>query len=398
MTKYSPGNLLHSLPQPFARIKPVALAGLLALALAGGATLWSTQTRAQDKDKKTSPKPALTVSAVQPQQAKLAVKLAANGNLVAWQEAIVGAESNGLRLTEVRVNVGDRVAKGQVLATFAADTVRAEAAQARASLAEAEANAAEAAGNAERARGLQATGALSASQINQYLTAEQTARARVEAARALYQAQQVRVNQTSVLAPDDGIISVRTATVGAVVGAGAELFRMIRKGRLEWRAEVTSAELGRLTPGTLAVITAASGARLEGRVRMIGPTVDPQTRNALVYVDVKPLPGGNGSTAKAGMFARGEFELGATPAVTVPQSAVVVRDGFNYVYRINPDNRVSQLKVQTGRLVADRVEVLGGLPADTRIVASGGSFLNDGDLVRVVAPGAPAAAAPAPAK
>ena len=72
---------------------------------------------------------------------------------------------------------------------------------------------------------------------------------------------------------------------------------------------------------------------------MIGPTVDPQTRSALVYVDLAPLPGTSAS-ARAGMFARGEFDLGATPAVTVPQAAVVVRDGFSYVYRVNPDNRV----------------------------------------------------------
>ncbi len=348
-----------------------------------GVALWSSQSNAQD-DKKPASKPALTVSTVQPQATRLPIKLAANGNITAWQEASVGAEANGLRLTEVRVNVGDRVKKGDVLATFAADTLRAEAAQGKASLMEAEANAAEAAGNAERARSLQATGALSASQINQYLTAEQTAKARVEAARALYQAQQVRLNQTSVLAPDDGVISARAATVGAVVGAGTELFRMIRKGRLEWRAEVTSAELGRITAGTTAMVTAASGARLEGRVRMVAPTVDPQTRNALVYVDVTPLPG-NAGAAKAGMFARGEFDLGATPALTVPQAAVVVRDGFSYVYRVNPDNRVSQVKVQTGRLAGDRVEVTGGLAADAKLVASCGVFLNDGGLVRVVA-------------
>lgn len=368
---------------PFQR-HPATLASVtLAVLTLTGVALWSSQSNAQD-DKKPASKPALTVSTVQPQATRLPIKLAANGNITAWQEASVGAEANGLRLTEVRVNVGDRVKKGDVLATFAADTLRAEAAQGKASLMEAEANAAEAAGNAERARSLQATGALSASQINQYLTAEQTAKARVEAARALYQAQQVRLNQTSVLAPDDGVISARAATVGAVVGAGTELFRMIRKGRLEWRAEVTSAELGRITTGTTAMVTAASGARLEGRVRMVAPTVDPQTRNALVYVDVTPLPG-NAGAAKAGMFARGEFDLGATPALTVPQAAVVVRDGFSYVYRVNPDNRVSQVKVQTGRLAGDRVEVTGGLTADAKLVASGGGFLNDGDLVRVVA-------------
>jgi HlyD family secretion protein len=185
-------------------------------------------------------KPALTVTTTTPTQAMLPVTLSANGNLAAWQEAAIGSETAGLRIAEVRVNVGDRVRQGQVLATFASETLRAEVAQARASLAEAEASAGDAASNAQRARTLQATGAMSTSQINQYITAEKTAQARAQAAQALFQAQQARLAQTSLLAPDEGIISARTATVGQVVNPGTELFRLIRKGRLEWRAEVTS--------------------------------------------------------------------------------------------------------------------------------------------------------------
>jgi HlyD family secretion protein len=343
--------------------------------------------------KKTTAKPALTVTTTMPQQAMLPVTLAANGNLAAWQEAIVGAEASGLRIAEVLANVGDRVRRGQVLARFAGDTVRADAAQAQAALAEAQASAADAANNAARARTLQQTGAMSASQINQYLTAEKTAQARVAAVHAQLQVQQARLGQTEVHAPDDGVISARTATVGAVVANGTELFRLIRKGRLEWRAEVTSAELGKVSPGTLVMVTAPSGARLEGRVRMIGPTVDPQSRLALVYVDVNPLPGPAAGSARAGMFARGEFDLGAQPALTLPQQAVVVREGFSYVFRVNPDNRVNQVKVQIGRIADDRLQVLSGVTADMRVVASGGSFLNDGDLVRVV--GAPASSTPA---
>ncbi|ROZ79109.1 efflux RND transporter periplasmic adaptor subunit [Ramlibacter sp. WS9] len=366
-------------------LKPQALAAIALAVLVAGGVLLSVSGKSHAEDKKDAPtvKPALTVTAVQPQRVTLPVKLSANGNIVAWQEAIVGAEAPGLRIAEVNVNVGDRVAKGQVLARFAEGTPQAELAQFRANLVEAEAAAADAAANAQRARSLETTGALSASQINQYLTAEKTAQAKVGAARAMLQAQQVRVNQGDVRAPDAGIISARNATVGAVVGNGTELFRLIRQGRLEWRAEVTSQELGRITTGTTALVTAASGARLSGRVRTIGPTVDPQTRAALVYVDVTPLPGMPAS-ARAGMFARGEFDLGSTPALTVPQAAVVVRDGFSYVYRLNTDNRVSQVKVQTGRLAGDQLEVVGGLAPDARVVAAGAGFLNDGDMVRVV--------------
>uniref|UniRef100_UPI000A8C720A efflux RND transporter periplasmic adaptor subunit n=1 Tax=Variovorax boronicumulans TaxID=436515 RepID=UPI000A8C720A len=214
---------------------------------------------------------------------------------------------------------------------------------------------------------------------------------------AVLAAQQVRGRNTQVLAPDDGVISARTATVGSVVGAGTELFRLIRQGRLEWRAEVTSAELGRVAVGTPAFVVSASGAQVKGTVRSIAPTVDPQTRAALVYVDLPNVQQNTG--VKAGMFARGDFELGRSSAPTVPQGAIVPRDGFNNVFTLLPDGRVAQLKVQTGRRLKDRVEITSALPEGVQIVVQGAGFLNDGDLVRVVdaTPATPASATPAKA-
>ena len=384
------------------KLKPAVLIIFVVVAVAAGAFFYFSATRpdAAATNATAAPKPALTVTVATPQRQRQPITLAANGNIAAWQEAVIGAESTGLRLTEVRVNVGDVVKAGQVLATFSSDSVQADVAQARASLLEAQANAADAAGNAERARSLQSSGALSTQQINQYQTTEKTAKARAEAAQAVLGAQQLRGRQTQVLAPDSGVISARTATVGSVVGNGVELFRMIRQGRLEWRAEVTSAELGRIGVGTPVSVVPASGGELRGRVRMVAPSVDPQTRTALVYVDL-PAATGDASPAKAGMFARGEFELGEIDALTVPQRALVVRDGFNYLFQLGEGDRVSQLKVQTGRLAGERVEVVSGLPADARIVVNGAGFLNDGDLVRVSqeyeANTAPAQAGSAPA-
>jgi HlyD family secretion protein len=351
--------------------------------------------QAADKDAASAPavQAALTVTTTSPQTSTLATRLTANGSIAAWQEAIVGTEAQGLRLAEVRVGVGDVVKKGQVLATFAADTVQAELNQTRAAVGEAEATLAEAEANAQRARELSTTGALSAQQINQYLTAERTARARLDAQKAMARLQELRLRQTQVLAPDNGVISSRSATVGAVLPAGAEMFRLIRQGRLEWRAEVPSADLPRLKAGMPANIMLPTGGTVTGRLRMIAPTVDDRTRNALIYVDL-PTSG----QARAGMFARGDFEVGSGQALTLPQSAVVLRDGFSYVLKVGPDNKVAQTKITIGRRVADRVEVTSGVDANAKVVASGGAFLADGDTVRVVAgsPAQPAAkAAPA---
>jgi HlyD family secretion protein len=338
---------------------------------------------AADEKKPAAAKPALTVTTVRPQQADLAIKLSANGNVAAWQETIVGAEVNGLRLTEVLVNVGDNVRRGQVLASFSPETIHAELAQQQANIAEAEAALAEAQANAARAKTLEASGALSAQQINQYMTAAKTAEARLAAARAVAASAQIRLRNTRVLAPDDGVISARTATVGAVLQAGQEMFRLIRNNRLEWRAELTSSELDKIAAGQQVNVITPSGKTVPGRVRMIAPTVDPQTRQALVYVDLINDKKDVNFPAKAGMYAKGEFVLGNSAALTVPTQALVVRDGFNYVFEVKPDNRVVQRKVTVGRRTTERVEIMSGLAVETPIVAGGAGFLNDGDLVGV---------------
>ena len=331
---------------------------------------------------KVAARPALTVSLTTPQRLDWPLVLPANGNVVAWQEAVIGAEIANYRIAEVRVQVGDTVKKGQILARIASDTVASELAEAKAAVAELEASAAEAKGNSARAAELKAKGFYSTQLNNQYQTAEQTSRARLEAARARQQAAALRMSKTSVLAPDDGVISARSATVGSLTQPGQELFRLIRGGRLEWRAELPSADLAAVRVGGTAALVNPNGETVKGTVRAVAPSVDPQTRNGLVYVD---LPAG--SAVRAGMFARGEFELGRKPALTLPQSAVVRREGFAYVFRLENENRVAQVKVAPGRQQGERLEIVSGLDAKAQVVESGAGFLADGDLVKVVAAG-----------
>jgi HlyD family secretion protein len=324
-------------------------------------------------------KAALSVSITQAASSEWPLTLSANGDITAWQEAIIGTEAGGLRLEDVLVNVGDHVRKGQVLARLQSRTLSADLEQSRASLLEAEASQAEAVANAERARQLQSSGAMSVQQINQFLTGEQTTQARVAVLKAKIKADEIRLEQTRITAPDDGSISSRLATVGAVVQQGQELFRLIRRDQLEWRAELPASDLHRLKAGMKARIFAASDTPVEGVLRMIAPSIDPQTRNGLVYVDITQA-----HDAKAGMFARGEIQLGQSGALALPQSAVQMRDGFHYVYRVGADNKLSETKVSVGRRTGDRIEITGGIDANQKVVASGVGFLSDGDTVRVV--------------
>lgn len=374
--------------------------------------------------------PALTITTVQAQRQAWPRTLGAQGSISAWQEAVIGPEVGGMRIEAVRANVGDVVRRGDVLATLVPTTLANDLASQQASLAEARAALAEAQANAARARKLQDTGAISSQQVNQYLTAEQTARARVSAVDARIRTDRLRLDQASLQSPDDGVISARLATPGAVAQAGQELFRLIRGGRLEWRADVPAADLGRIAQGMVAIVTLPDGTEVRGTTRVIAPTVDPMTRNGLVYVDLASAdvagasaPAGAvsgaaagaaagsaagsagaaaagsttaagaksttaaaaaGQTPRAGMFARGRFELGQAEALTLPATAVAVRDGFAFVFRVNGD-RVALTRVTTGRRQGDRLEILDGLGGSEQVAASGVGFLADGDVVAVVA-------------
>ncbi len=362
-----------------------AATGVCAAAMVAATLLVSGPAGAQQpaadgkKPAQAAAKAALTVQVVAPQQASVPETLAVSGNVAPWQEAVVGSEVNGLRLAEVLVEVGQVVQKGQLLARFSDATVKADLAQAEAGLAEAQAQLADAQANARRARELDGTGALSAQSVQQAMTAELTARARVASLEAAVQSQRLRLSQTDVKAPDGGVVSQRAATEGAVVGNGHELFRLIRGGRLEWRAEVPFADMARLRNGQKATVRLPGGGTVTGSVRKVAPTVDVATRNGLVYVD---LPSRN-DALRAGMYLRGEFRFDTKAALTVPASAVILRDGYDVVMRVDADGKTRETKVKVSARDGDRV-ALEGLPPDARVVLRGGAFLSDGDTVRVV--------------
>lgn len=331
------------------------------------------------------PKPALTVTLVRPVRETIPVILNAQGSVSAWQEAVIGAEIDGLRLKEIKADVGDSVKRGQVLALFADDRINAEIAEAQALVAEAEANLMEARLNADRARNVAAKHILSTQLVMQYLTAEKSALARLNAAKAQLATKLVQKKHTRVVASDDGVISARNATLGAVADMGMELFRLIRQQRLEWRAEVTAAEIAQLHTGLKAQIQVPRFPPVEGRIRLLGPTVDVHSRNALVYVD---LPNAYRQGIRPGMFADGQFFLGASTGLTVPENAVALRDGFAYVFQADGGSgdraRIRQTKVRLSRRVGDRLEIISDLTPDDEIVAGGVAFLADGDYVQVV--------------
>jgi len=323
-------------------------------------------------------KPALTVSTESPDKRNWAQKVSATGNVQAWQEAVIGAEVSGLRLAELYVNVGDTVKKGQLLAKFTDEMTALDLEQQHAAVDEARARFVQAEAKAESSQKLKDAGMVSTLDNIQNKSNAQIAQAQLKAAEARVKAQKLRLAYTQVRAPDDGIISSRSATVGSVIQTGNEMFRYIRRNQLEWRAEVPEGPLSNIRVGQKVKLHTAQGGVLAGKVARISPVVDAQSRNGSVFIELSGT-----RDLKAGMFAQGELELGRTDAMTVAQNAVIVRDGYSYVFKVSDENRVSQIKVRIGRRMENRIEIIEGIPEGSQIVTAGAGFLSDGDLVRV---------------
>lgn len=322
-------------------------------------------------------KAAMTVTTSGVQRQTLAGSIEAQGLIVPWQEAIVSAKVSGLTLTELNVNVGDRVQKGQLLARFDTRIVNADLAQARANLAQATANAKQATANRERILRMQGKGAISDQDLQLAQTQVDMADAQRDMAQAQLTIQEIRLKDCEVRAVDEGVISARSAMLGQVPASGVELFRLIRQERLEWQAQLNVQQLSQVEPGQTVAINLQNGMSLQGVVRQLAPGLDNQSRLGLAYVDLT-----SGSGARAGMFAKGQIQQAQRDALVIPAESVVLRDGRSSVFRISADDKVTQQSVETGRRTGNLIEITAGLTNNDQVAVRGAGFLVDGDRVR----------------
>lgn len=332
--------------------------------------------------------PALTVTRTEPHWQQWPQTIEASGAIAAWQEAVIGAQQSGLRLIDIKANVGDHVKRGQLLAIFDASMLRADLAQLKANLAQSLAMAAQAEANRQRVLKLKNAASLSQQELLRYETEAQTSLTQVDAIKAQITAKQLQLSYAEVRAPDDGVVSARQATLGSVASSGQELFRLIRQNRLEWRGELTAAQLVQTQAGQNVQLDLPDGSHAEATIRQLAPALDEQSRLGIAYADILP-----GSQARAGMYANGRIVLQHSPALAVPAASVVIRDGRSYVLTLRgaaADNFAASLQpVVTGRRQGLDVEIVQGLVETDSVAVDGAGFLNDGDLVRIApSPGA----------
>ncbi|WP_367111807.1 efflux RND transporter periplasmic adaptor subunit [uncultured Psychrobacter sp.] len=327
----------------------------------------------------------LSVETIMPSQGSIGNTLTADGVIAAKDIANVSAKVNGVAIEQVLVEEGAQVKAGQVLAVFDTDAMEQQILQAQADVAEAEATLANASADAARVLPLLDIDAISRQEADRYRTSKLRAEASLQAAKARLSNQQLTLNNAEVIAPVSGIISEKIAEVGMVAG-GEPLFTIIKNGVLEWRADIDPKLVSQINVGTPVQVNLPQDQAVMGEVRRIAPTAD-NNRQITIYASLA-----NNPAARAGMYQTGEFLLGSENLQTVPNTAIVSNDGYDYVMLVTnittqdgkTVGRILQQRVSLGERIGENVAFIEPLPEASQLVKQGGSFLNDGDLVRVV--------------
>ena len=359
----------------------------------------------------TTAKPADNLPAIRVAEAserQLVDRVIVTGTVQAVEEVYVQPQVDGLRIEDLKADIGDTVKAGDVLATLATDAlvlqksqlqanrakVQAVTAQLQAQVIEAEANEAEAIRQAERAERLVKSKAVAVGESERLRATATAATARVNSAKQAIVANDadlkvidaqiddidLKLARTDVKTTVAGVISAKSAKIGAIAaGAGNPLFTLIRDNAIELNADVSEADLLKLKPGQpLHLTVAGTSTRIQGKVRSIEPVINATTRLGTVKISID-----DAGAARIGMYAQAEVVISDRKVLTLPLTAVTSEDGSMVVRRV-VDGVVTMTKIKTGVQDGDFIEISEGLKAKDIVVEKAGAYVRNGDKVSPV--------------
>jgi HlyD family secretion protein len=350
--------------------------------------------------------PAIVVTAVESRS--IIERVLATGTIQAVEEVYVLPLVDGLSIRTLEADIGDMVEANGTLATLNDDALllqksqmeaslakaRAGLAQIEAQLVEAKANAVEAVRARDRSARLAKTGSQSQAVADQTDAAADAALARVNSAEQAIAVSQaditvaqtqiddiaLRLARTAVKSPVGGLVAARSAKIGAIAsGASSPLFTVIRDGAIELKADVSEDAILKLSPGQKVNVTLAGGAaKLTGSIRLVEPTLDPQSRLGTVYIRFDEP-----EKARSGMFASAEIITAEKEGVVLPVSAITT-SGSETVARKVENGVVKMVGVTTGIQDGQVMEIVSGLSVGDEVVAKAGAYVRDGDRINPV--------------
>ncbi|MGB7408103.1 MAG: efflux RND transporter periplasmic adaptor subunit [Pontixanthobacter sp.] len=321
---------------------------------------------------------AATISVVAPGTATIEGAIETTGTLAARRELPVGVAGEGGRVVSVPVDAGQWVKAGQVLAVIdrSVQNQQVESASAQIDVAQADARLAQS--NLDRALQLVDRGFISKADVDRLTATRDAAAARVKVARAQVSELRARSARLSIVAPSSGYVLERNVEPGQIVGAGSgALFTIAQGGEMELMAQLSEADLAKISTGVEAQITPVGTQKsFAGQVWQISPTINPQNRQGIARIALPYAP-----ELRPGGFASATIMSGTIRAPMLPESAVLSDDEGAYVYIVDGDSKAVRRSVETGIVTEAGIAITSGLRGNERIVLRAGGFLTPGETV-----------------
>ena len=338
-----------------------------------------TCSKKEGSDREARPRPVVTIQRVQ--RRDVLVEIHAPVDLRPIEQADVGSKTLGY-LDAVFVDRGDPVKKGQLVALVRPSDLPDQLASARSTLVQVQAALGLARANFERAQQLAPKGVVSKQEMEQASTNLASAQAAEAAAKSQTGGLGIRLGETRIQSPLDGVVMQRRLDTGALVGppGGGAILTVARVDVLRVFIAVNEREAAGVALGKDAhvEVDAVPGKSFRGQVVRLAPGFDPSTRT----LDAEVHLVNDSRLLRPGMYGRGSIVVDTHPAaLVVPASALQVTEGQKYLY-IAVGDKVQRRLVTTGVDEGESVEVTRGLSAEDDLVTAGADGLSDGATVK----------------
>ena len=337
------------------------------------------------------PRVPMTVETGTLQRGKVAAYLTVVGNLIGEQTVDIAPRTGG-RLLEVRVKLGDRVRRGQLLAKVEDREIVEQVRQAEASKKVSEATIRQREADLKVAelgfernknlfeRQLLAKQVLDDAESRYIAAVAQVDLAKAQQSQTDARLEELRINlqNTSVTSPVDGFVGKRSVDPGAMVNTNTAIASVVDISRLRLVANVVERDLRMVSPGDAAVVEvdAYPGEKFNGKIARVAPVIDPATRTAAMEVEI---PNGDGKL-KPGMYARINLTVEEhDSALVAPKNAVVDYSGQRGVWVPNDQDRAMFVPLKLGIENNEQIEVLGGMDEGARFVTTGAGAVRNND-------------------
>jgi RND family efflux transporter MFP subunit len=321
-------------------------------------------------------RPVRTVVAPQP---SFSTSFIQTGEIRAHDEITLGFRLDG-RLLERRVEVGDSVSEGQLLASLGSETSENQLSSTRADLVSARVAEQMAATNLRRMKALMPKGAISRVQLDNAISEWQSAASHLQTSENSLKNAQNNLSWSRLTSPASGVITQVSASAGQVVSAGQTIVTLAESNRKDAVFDLSEAQAGALKSSAIFNVSLLSepSVQVPGVVRDLSPQSDPQTRTWRVRVALDNPP----PAMILGASVLGQLPETGQRTIRLPASALTEADGHPAVFVVNMKTlRLERRKVVIGKFSVSDIYLISGVAPGDTVVTAGVSKLREGELV-----------------